>query len=503
MLLCSLPLALCAAAEAPYYTPFQAVVSAAKGAKLYEIIDDEIPVPDVVPNGRTLPKRTIVTVTDEQSVSDTVYYYVQQGNDGLGYLRGGDVTLQLEPVAPNEEYRFDPLQHFVVMRSGGLDLHEAPNEASPSVGKAPKGAVVAATHADMLDTDLTDMDMPFSVWSYVTYNGKSGWMSTNEYTGDCARSVKYRDTSRSQLGKCKTTVPMQLYDRVDGRYDTDAQIVATVPADTELTYDIYNGVTNEALITYQGKQGWADPLNADAVVSVDGACMLVTELPIYRSPDSGEKNQTGQTAPVFALLPYDLYYIRTVGEAEYASTSEYWYHIRTDDTEGWILLPSGSFPGEDLIDFGQAQCFRLPEQNRIPVYAQPFGGERLMTLDGGAIFCRLFHYKDWDYVKIADDEYGWTQFDESEGYLPGKTLYSLTPAQPGEPEETTPAEPTEPNDPAEPSTGEAAFTGLIDWPPTEKPVVFTPTNIGIIIGAAAIILLAVIGVLRARKKKRN
>ena len=171
LLLCvSLPLALQAAAEEPYFEPIKATVSNKNGATVYEYIDYERPDPVAVPQGRTLPRGTTVTLVGEEPLDRVTYYRFADGDD-FYLLSEKDLLFQLRSVAPQEENRYDPPQHFVVLNAQGLELLDGPGTLYPSLGKVPKGAVVTATHADALDKDPYDEETLFSVWSYVTYNG--------------------------------------------------------------------------------------------------------------------------------------------------------------------------------------------------------------------------------------------------------------------------------------------------------------------------------------------
>ena len=504
LLLCvSIPLALHAAAEEPYFEPVKATVSNKNGATVYDYIDYERPDPVAVPQGKTLPKGTTVTLVGEEPLGSVTYYRYADGDD-FYLLSEKDLLFQLRSVAPQEENRYDPPQHFVVLNAQGLELLDGPGTLYPSLGKVPKGAVVTATHADALDKDPYDEETLFSVWSYVTYNGQSGWLSTNEYSADCGRSVKYRDVAQPPLGRLTTLESVPIFAAPNLLYEEDAKPVAVVPADTELTFEIY--CMNEALVTYQGKQGWISMGKSDrqsVMAAFDGALMTTTEIPLYTAPDADEKNLTGKKTDAFALLPFDYTFTKDV-QGSYDMPWENWYRVTVDGRQLWIHRPPDTAFDDYILEFYEGDAFRLPQGNRLPLTMKPYGGERILTMDGGAEFYWLLRYDNWDFVKFGD-EYGWTQFDENAGYLPGRTLYSLfyaaPPEEPAAPEETT-------ADASAPVTGasetkaaadKTATTVPYDPTPADRPDLFSTSNLVFFACAAGLIVLAIIGIRAAKK----
>ncbi len=427
-LLCmSVLISLPVSAETPYFTPIKAVVSNKDGARMYDYIDIEQADPVAVPLNGKVPYGREFTLRAEDKAGDKTYYLVTE-EDKSFLLDSDDLFLKLKPVKPKKKNAYVPVQHFAVVNKDGLPLREGPNDAYKKLAVVPEGAVVEATHADALGTAPPgkETDFTFSAWSYVTYEGVSGWMYTYEFSGDAGRSVKYRDNPAPLLGKAETTLPLALYDTYDGEWTDGAKMLAEIPAGTKLSFDTYCG--NQALVTYGGNTGWVSCSRGNSKLYIDGALMPLTDLPLYSKDNSSKKNLTGKTAPGFEHLTYDLVYekrTRDPGEDESPRDVPYevWFRVNVNGEKLWVCVPEGKAEYQILEVFRCGYAYRLAPGTNLKLCAVPAYRDFLWTLEGGTCYYTLFSYKDWVYVKSGDC-YGWTQTDPDEEFLPGNTIYS-------------------------------------------------------------------------------
>ena len=518
-----------ASAEAPYFTPIKATVSNKDGARMYDYIDIEQVDPVAVPLNRKAPYGREYTLRGEDKAGGKTYYFVTDGEESF-LLDAKDLKLELKPLKPKKKNAYVPVQHFAVVNKDGLPLREGPNDAYKELITVPEGTVVEATHADALGSAPPDRetDFTFSAWSYVTYEGVSGWMYTYDYSGDAGRSVRFRDNPSPLLGTIETTYPVDMYDCYDGEWTEGAKKLATIPAGTKLTFDTYCG--NEALVKFGDETGWVACNRNTSKLYCDGAVMPLTDLPLYSTDDSSEKNLTGRSAAAFEHLVYDLVYEKRTrdikeGETLWDVPYEVWYRVKVNGEKLWVCVPEGKAEYQILEVFDRGYAYRLAGNTNLKLCTVPAYRDFLWTLEGGSQYYVLFRYKDWEYVK-SGDRYGWTQTDPDEKFLSGNTIYSLTfdyAVREQEEYELSEEQETSAESAEEiPDLTLPDFDGIeenlnsildgFDFETDEEPEEKTPAgakallerkNIRSFVFDAAVIALAAIGIVRAKKKEEQ
>ncbi len=521
-------LALPAFADAvgPFMEEITAYVNKKGGAKLYNYgePDDEEGEWDLIPDGTKIPDKTKLTLLWPEVEDDDTYYYVDYGEEG-GYVRASDLSMDLKPVEPKEENRYDPPRHFVVLNADGAKLYAGPGISYEELTVLPEGTEIEAEYADGYD------DGSVSTWSYTTFDGVSGWVHTGQdgFSEDFGIPVGYYEYAQSPLGEIYVRTGMNYYDKM--WWWDDDEPAGEIPADTELSFDRYYRHQGETIVpvNYDGSQVWirledAYFLQESYMSAIDGYLINYGEPALYEDDNLQPGDRTDKEMPVNEIIPYDWAFRDVLGDYDkddeeyYDSPYEDYYRVLLDGEYYWVRY--GSEIGEEVCTFNGSYIEAAPEGVSVTVYAEPDDtSEELAVINPEEQYTCLFSYDKNDYYEDENGEVdydplanwyyvdfdgvrGWIHYGEEEypAYLPALTAPVVTF---GEAAETASAT-DDGNDNSEGGGFLSNLFGKKDGGDGSlEPESPRKTIGGSIAFAAVAVVLAIFGISRARKKKED
>ncbi|MBR4728367.1 MAG: hypothetical protein IK080_10815 [Clostridia bacterium] len=515
VLLClSIPTVAFADGEGPHFTALKATVEKEGGIPIYSYdYEDSGDEWLLKPKGITIPQGTELTLTGEFDEDGVLYFWLEY-QDEYGYVRKDDVHLDLSEIAPADENAYAAPRHYVVVDPNGAEVHSGPGNSFEVVKTLPKGKEITVTHADDLSPDDG-----YSIWDYTP--DARGWVQTGDDRGGevaFAKSVKYRESTRTPLGTLKTREDTPFYANINDSWseDGETQPLGTVPAGEELKFDLY--FREFAYVTYQGKTGWL-PLWKNVEAPVDGYLMTLESRPLYKEAAVNENTGTGKKIEAYQIVPYDLEV--EISEQEglepgdgefYSQPYDTWYRVTVDGAQYWTRFNSET--SKQPLEFYSAVKRRVAETSNLLMYETPdIDSQRIGKIPGEEQLIELFDYyisedetpelpdreRNWHYVAYGDLR-GWSRYDYDQvEWVNDDMIYSLSSflENPEKNEITEQLMPTT-------SKATAAETTVPNKTDGDGMAVKAPART-IILGcvAAAVILALVAGVTVALIKKRK
>ena len=531
MLFFSLVLPAFADAAGPFYTVIKAAVSKKDGADIYDW-DYETGEERFGPTGKKIPYGATLELSWENYVDGELYYNVTYLPDGAdeddelwGYVKAADLDMDLSPVKPEEKNAYETPEHYVVINEDGAKMYEGPGRAYKEIKTLKKGTEVESLYYDGCEPGA------YPTWSYIKDDGDEGWVQTGQYFDslDFGRLVKYKEDTPAPAGKIKVLRDSKLYN-TPKTYDDDAKVIATIPAGTELTYDVYYSQFGTSMMInteYGGKSGWLEtdnyyPKAAFALNYLDGYLLTDSVKRLLEDDNLTPGEQVSETEP-YQILPFDMCYARPLEEVAdeeemYEVPYEIYYRVNVDGENYWLVY--GSELGGDLIMYYGGSRY-INRGGDMTVYSQPDSFEEIGAIPQGGKFVNLFYldkndYIDEDFVYDPENEWNYIVYNGLCGWVhigyencePEPTAEMLI-ADPMNPVETQEKE----------DTGEEEIEGFFeqlfglgDDGSGEPDSVDggDPGNVGnnprkaiikALASAGAISALAVFGIVRAKKKK--
>lgn len=512
-LLLSLIIALCCALPAfadmggPMPYQFEGVVTAADGADLLDS--------DYVNGAYTfsvhvhVDNGTVLQVNGTYEFGGKAYCTVSFYGAYL-YVEADKITAKEGYVGEEKTEDYSDSFRIIVLAEGGVPMRKGPSEAFEVMRSIPKGTVIECRKGLSKFRDNSE-------YSYVTYNGASGWIWT--YTSDPGQKtakIGYMPEKGSLTKLYVFSDKCVLREKAD---DASRAVTSAIPADTQLEYEYYVSLhTDERVITsyyakYDGKKGWLidkyDENFGTAFCEAFNETVLLSEpFTAYTGFDSSEKADVR----LEALEPYRAVYSRSMpGSPDY------------DDgrvalcTQGKIVwIRENEHPGASM---------RISSVDVQPVYSWTrlwsdidLEGEGDVTVQYGdkVIYCGEIKANGQQrYCYIVGSDFAWRAYDGSgvftqyENYEV-KSYEDLMRALGEEPE---PME-TEPETTTEAQTDEtqresAMATKTAPTEKEEKPShgrrVLSPLTFAILCIAATVIVAvtAIVCILLLRKQKQN
>ena len=191
--------------------------------------------------------------------------------NGYGYIFGSDCSIELQIQGTGSSTQTLVSNY---KTTGNVNMRVAGNASANLVQTVPPGAVLLLTNIDS------------NGWGYTTYNGKSGWMSTN--TSYMVKEEKYQTTGSSTALKPSTLVSM------DGRNYTAAfRNCNYVSLSNIELYGKTGASTNFAVGS--ARNSYVMISNAKVNASENGMCATYGGR-IYEATVSGKVNSNAQVA---------------------------------------------------------------------------------------------------------------------------------------------------------------------------------------------------------------
>ncbi len=518
----------------PFIEEITAYVNKSGGARVYSYTEPENENDPWVlrPNGDKIPDKTKLSLTWYEIENDIIYYNIEYGSDKTGFVRASDLSMDLKPVEPKEENKYDSPLHFTVINKDGAKMYAGPGISYDELKILPLNTEIEALYADGFSYGTA------STWSYTEYDGVSGWVHTGQdgFSFDFGIPVKYKEHPVSPLGKVIVCKKLNVYNRIDPWEVNYADALAgTLPAGTEFTFDVY--YSHEGIVSVpvdcNGIKGWAQiestyVASGNYMLPVDGWLMVTDSTALYKDDEMKPGKETGGKASQYEILPYDLSFREVLGDIDeddegfWESAYEEWYRVTVDGEKYWLRYGSEITGSPCLFSGGNFEI--VPDGNDISVYREPDElSDVVGTIESGEKYISLFIYdrnsyiadengdtdydplKSWSYVSY-DGLRGWIHYPD--GVYPEFEAAPVSPfitfAEPENSEDSAGDD-----DAASPGTFfENLFGNKDDKKDAGERNPLSPesprkTIGGSITGAAVAVGLAVIGIVRARKKKKD
>ena len=523
----------------PFYSEITAYVSKKGGAAIYDYLDNDNDEWSLQPTGEKIPYQTELILTWNTIDDDELYYSVKY-NDESVYVRGADLSVDSSPIAPKEKNKYDPPIHFVVINEDGAVMRAGPNEIYDEITTLPKGTEIEAAYADGHGDGGNDgeEDEGITSWSYTTYDGESGWVHTGQedFCYDFAIPVKYKEMGQSPLGEFVALEDVNVYRQIDF-WDND-EVLTVIPAGTRGSFDCYYyGHHGEISFPYEynGEDGWVVIENSwlapdNIMITRDGYIMVTDSLDLYEDDDLTPGENLSETVEPYQIIPYDYAFRNVLGDYDrddeeyWDSPYEQWFRVTVDGKKCWVCF--GSETNGDPVLFysgsyekysGDIDIFEEPDVDSAPVGSIPKDSKyiNLFNYDrndyyedenGDTVFDRSL---SWEYVDYNGTR-GWIHFEDEEypDYIYGLVDPVLTLGE----DDASPAGNTETGDDEGDGTDDNSPGGFLENLFGKKdedennplaPESPRKTIGASIAGAAVAVVLAIIGISRARKKKEE
>ncbi len=430
--------------------------------------------------------------SDSEELSDTPYFLTEYNGESV-YVKGSDVSVT--PVKPREENRYDPPLHFVVLSEEGEPLRSGPSNVSDILEIIPEGTEIEAVYSDVPpNPDETPGD--YSVWSYTVYNGKSGWVNTGEEGtfGRFGKPVKYKEKACSPVGDYYAIDDIKLKDEPDPWNFEDA--IGTIPAGTKgkfdyyVTYDHYGSLF--VYLEYNGVKGWAsfggrEVAHDNLMINRYGYMLVTDTMKLYKDDNLKPGEDSGKTVEPNQIIPFDYSYRKETGETGYSYNT--FCRVTVDGEQYWACI-------SDLF-YKFNGCDLLKAKTDIDVYSgNNDEAEKLGTIPAGAVFLSLFTF---NYVAYEDLR-GWIFDIDNYDYVNISGDLLITPDEEGI--KAALEKYCKPNSTGSDGVDEAQETTASEANPLapESP---NKTVIACVAAAAAAVVIASVGIARARKKKEE
>lgn len=507
----------------PFMEEITAYVNKEGGAEIYDYSapDHEGDPYFLKPTGKKIPDKTKLSLTWYTEENDELWYNVEYDDGNYGFIRAAELSLDLKPVEPKEKNKYDPPHHFTVINKEGAKLYAGPGLSYEELAVLPEGTEIEALYADGYDYGS------FSSWSYIEFEGKSGWVHTGQFGSafDFAIPVKYHEYSSSPLGKIYVLKDLEVYDRIDW---WEGEVAGTIPAGAQVSFDCYYNHEGSSLapVSYDGIEGWVKTenvyLRSDKYMSaVDGWLMVTDSTRLYEDDNLKPGGDTGATVDSYRILPYDLAFREYLGEHSdniedyWNSAYEEWFRVTVDGEKYWLRYGT-EITGDPCI-FTGSYLQKTPGNLTLTVYEEPDDSSfEVCEIKAGEEYINLFNFDKNQFAFGGDDEYdsledwyyieyegqrGWIHYggDDHPEYLASLSEPVITFA-----EDTASA--TDESSPA--GLLESIFGKKDDKKDGGEDNPLAPesprkTITGSVIFAAVAVVLAVIGISRARKKKEE
>lgn len=521
-------LALCACVPAfadmdgPAFTNFDVVVTNILGTYMFDYGLDGV-------NG-FLPKDTVVTINGEYEIEGEEYYSIKY-NDKYGYIKVSDTALTEEVYAPEKGYKLEEETKSIVI-SKGLYMYKGPSEKFENMGvEIPVGTVLTYQYAN------AEYNAP---WAYVTYNGVSGWVYVYEYGEAYYCATPFEDDSIYSGDLYVVLEGVRLTDIPENpeyeQYRSEEEktgvkyVSKEIPVGTRLEFADYyykNAKSIWVYTEYNGVKGWVETdtdgnggLYNNTAIGMDGSYYVWQKdgVPVYGKAGDTSSEVIGKLEKgEFVQTKYAAHNIEVLDVDDNPNDSMYnetmivhksWYGIEFDGEIGWIY---SNFTDKDegYVSLRQWNFGPTNTVNKeVVLYSEmDKNSEVIATVPASSVVIAIAETED--YVLVDYDgktgylavgslvEKDWEEY-ESDNYS-FEDYFSGTKA-----EETTLPEATTATQVAEEITesqSDAETTAATEETKSEG---FTPAQIAIFCGAAAVViaLTAAVTIVLVNKKKK-
>ena len=310
-------------------------------------------------------------------------------------------------------------RHLTVVNEEGENIYASPDRDSRVLSTLEYGTEIKTTRRyfdSKFDGILTN-------WYYTIVDGTGGWVDADPYKCNFAGSVKYHEDVPARLGSMKTVSDCALHASLDFAEGEGAGETVTVPAGTELEYDLCCEYSDcvYGRVNYEGSEGWIaveDFYIGDVMSNVDGYIMTAGAKPLYEDDGCFPGSQAKGVTDPFRIYSYDWSFSAQPPYDEDEPNGR-WYRIQTDEGLFWIF---SALDDEDSV-FDGGSTYKIKNGASLEMYSGPDdasekAGEIPADSEYICIFSVEFDDREnrndsarlriWDYVKY-ENSYGWAE----------------------------------------------------------------------------------------------
>lgn len=411
--------------DGPFFLNYEAVIINPNGAEFsrwFNSKQEEI----------TIPSGTVVMVTGEYEDKGQTEAFCTYGQYS-GTVLLSDIAKLNEKVGPEKAYKLKTPQTRICVNEKGAPIRKGPSESYDEIGRIPYKTKLKIDYV-VNSGGADDGFGPDYSWSYITYNGVTGWVDTMQMyqNYDFVTSV---DDNLVYTGEVLTLEDVRLTakpDRVD-EYNDNYYISGKIPKNTTLYFEyLYNGIKdNYAFVEYNGAKGWlyldeclgyTQDFISSTVVGKRGCVIAMDKsgVKLYTEP-LGKGSFTGKTLPYNEIAVFDMMAENSYETGEYDCIFEETFRVTVDGVTGWVTTIDTS----PSLAFNVGWHGGLAEfiaKREIFVYSEPnVSSEIIATIQNGGKYFEIFYSygSDFDYVKYGkttgwvctdpdDYDYDWT-----------------------------------------------------------------------------------------------
>ena len=300
---------------APGIISFDVYVSNLNGASLYDIYDGKVE--------KVIPYNTKLSIRHSVFSGGKLFYEVF-GTDIDGYVLKDDITIIKQELKKEEGSSIRQVS-FKVFEKDGINLYKGPS--NHFFDKVEDGLIPYGT---VITSDTKDIDD--GVWYYVTYNGKSGWISTWKSDTDNDMIGWAIDENIMLIGK-----QTKLYEDNLKTYS----VMSTKENEiVKALYKVYMGGFdgNYYYVEYNGKTGWINRTEVSEPIMKAKKIRILKNVDVY---DTQTQDVKVDSIPANTeVMSIATYYDRSkeVNHIEYMTD-----YIEYNGKKGWVSLSNSDY----------------------------------------------------------------------------------------------------------------------------------------------------------------
>ena len=306
--------------EGPQFYKYEVIVSNLDGAKGYYYYYGEKQ--DIV-----IPYQTELIVNYEFNSNNTLMVSVDYNSEECE-IKYSDVSKKVSQVGPEYGHKLSKTVSTVVINPNGTPLRDGPADSYQKITTIPYGTILNSNY---------DSSENYPGWSYVTYNGYSGWIFSYEPdSAECASVVENPEKCWVEILDKGHYIYDKPYVRSVGKQNRIGEIAPGTKLYYKYTY------FDEIYVEYNGIKGWITPFTKygpgrhfDCVVyDNSGVTVKNTKgISLYKKPFlSGETGEKILTIPNGAKMNT----LKCVICGDEYENTNYWYFVNYNDHSGWI-----------------------------------------------------------------------------------------------------------------------------------------------------------------------
>lgn len=322
---------------------------------------------DLEENGRTI------------AYNETIHIDGEFARDGLDYVFSKatntekECYIKVEDIKP-VEFKFEPDKYYAVKEdlyviSDKVYLRKGPAQAYKKVMEEaiPKGTILKATYT--ID----------SIWYYVAYEGRAGWIEA-EHTDNEALTVNNDISLYKKDGGSVYNFEQGAKLYSDPLYKEELGL--EIPAGIKLSFKVYFPY-GPYLVTYNNIQGWYD--SSQKVEEVNQTILVINpdKMKVYDIPTADGKEIKG--------LKFEQYKEYDIEYSGYLNNNIV-RQIRVNNINYWLVNENDKEQNDYLVNSEDKSLYKLNDD--IDIYNDEMLSKKIGTIKKGEYIASYYHIYD-------------------------------------------------------------------------------------------------------------